>query len=497
LTVSFAGGLNLSQPVRVDAEQPNAITIFTFGGGIVIDGGTDDTNDGDNVADAVEALAPNEGDGNGDGVKDYEQPNVTSLPVNGGELGSGQNYVTVAVPAGVELSNVYTIPIDDTDRIETPPPAGVTLPEGLTNMVLKGVEPGSDQVISIFTSSTQNVSGYAKYNPNTKQWSLLPEDRVEIFDNRVEIRLTDGGIGDDDGEVNGRISDPGGIAIIENLDELAPAVVGEVVEQPNAEGWYRDDVTVRWTATDPEPSAGQPAAPNDTVVGGEGDNLRAVSEEVCDGAGNCATGSLDGIKIDRTKPEVSVAGVRDGEVYTVGAVPVATCEASDALSGVAGACAGTLSGGNANGVGDFVYEAQAVDRAGNARTVSVSYKVVYRFDGFLQPINDPVANPGAARSVFKSGSTLPVKFQVKRADGSVITPTAAPVWVNPALGTATNAAVNEESWAEAVSSGSAFSLVDGKWQYNWKTKGVSAGYNYRLGVTLDDGTTHYVVVAAR
>ena len=43
------------------------------------------------------------------------------------------------------------------------------------------------------------MTGYAKYNPDTKQWSLLPDNRVRIFDNRVEITLTDGGIGDDDG----------------------------------------------------------------------------------------------------------------------------------------------------------------------------------------------------------------------------------------------------------------------------------------------------------
>ncbi len=81
-------------------EDGLELTILTFGAGIVIDGDTDTTNDGDNVADAVEALAPNNGDGNNDGTPDYEQQNVTSLPVNGGGLGEGESYVTVAAPAG-------------------------------------------------------------------------------------------------------------------------------------------------------------------------------------------------------------------------------------------------------------------------------------------------------------------------------------------------------------------------------------------------------------
>lgn len=149
--------------------------------------------------------------------------------------------------------------------------------------------------------------------PNTKKWSLLPDDRVQIFDNRVEITLTDGGIGDDDGLANGRISDPGGIAIVRNLDTIAPTVTGATASQPNANGWYNDDLTVQWTVTDAEPSSGIVAQPSDTVLNGEGGDLSADSGPVCDVAGNCSTGSVSGTKIDRAKPSVTVAGVEDGK----------------------------------------------------------------------------------------------------------------------------------------------------------------------------------------
>ena len=470
---------------------------MTFGAGVVLDGDTEATNDGDNVADAVEALAPNNGDGNNDGTPDYEQQNVTSLPVNGGALGGGANYVTVAAPAGTELTNVYTIDPTDTTKVETPPPPGVTLPEGLTNLVLKGVEAGTDQTVSIYTASTQNVTGYAKYDPNTKQWSLLPDDRVAIFADRVEITLTDGGTGDDDGQVNGRISDPGGIAIVENLDTVAPTVTGATTSQPNANGWYNDDVTVEWTATDPEPSSGLAGQPEHTIVTGEGASLTAESAQVCDTAGNCGTGKVEGIKIDRTKPEIVVTGVADGGTYTLGAVPVAQCSASDALSGVEGVCSGTLTGGNSNGVGEFTYETTAIDKAGNERRKAVTYRVVYRFDGFLPPINDPALVPGAARSVFKSGSTVPVKLQVKRADGTQVDPLTPPEWLTPEKGSATAATVNEEVWTDPATTGTQFAKTGDQWHYNWKTKGIAAGFSYRIGVKLDDGTKHYVVVAAK
>ena len=44
------------------------------------------------------------------------EENVTSLPVNGGSLGGSDDYVTVAAPAGTELTNVYTIDPADTTK---------------------------------------------------------------------------------------------------------------------------------------------------------------------------------------------------------------------------------------------------------------------------------------------------------------------------------------------------------------------------------------------
>ena len=496
LSVDPDEGPIITQRIEVP-ENGATLTIFTFGGGIVIAGDTDTTNDGDNVADAVEALAPNNGDGNNDGTPDYEQENVTSLPVNGGSLGSGANYVTVAAPDGTKLSNVFTVDPSDTSKIETPPPPNVTLPEGLTNLVLENVETGTNQTISIFTASTQDVTGYAKYNPDTKQWSLLPDNRVRIFDNRVEITLTDGGIGDDDGVANGRISDPGGIAIVRNLDTVAPTVTGQASSQPNANGWYDNDVTVNWTATDPEPSSGMAAQPQSTIVQGEGNALAAESAQVCDNAGNCSTGKVDGIKIDRTKPTIEVSGVADGETYTLGAVPVASCSASDDLSGVDGSCTGTLTGGTSTGVGEFTYEVTAQDKAGNERQKSITYNVEYRFDGFLPPVNDPVFTKWDFKSVLRSGWPVPALFQVKKADGSLVQPGSAPEWLTPQKGKAINAPVNEEQPEESPTSGKTYVKILGVWTYVWNTRGVERGYEYRLGVKLDDGTKHYVVVAVK
>ena len=89
------------------------------------------------------------------------------------------------------------------------------------------------------------------------------------------------------------------------------------------------------------------------------------------------------------------------------------------VSGVA-SCKVTVTGGQPNGVGTFSFTATATDSAGNTTTRTCSYKVIYRWDGFSQPINDTAHQIDLGVSVFKGGSTVPAKFQLKKADGTVV-----------------------------------------------------------------------------
>jgi hypothetical protein len=100
-------------------------------------------------------------------------------------------------------------------------------------------------------------------------------------------------------------------------------------------------------------------------------------------------------------------------------------------------------------------------------------------------------------SVFKAGSTVPVAFTLKRANGTTATPVSKPTWIAPLRGARTSASVNEAVSNLKGTSGSSFVLKNGQWTFNWSTKGLSAGYVYRIGVRLDDGSTHYVNVGLR
>jgi hypothetical protein len=468
------------------------VTFYTDSGAL-IHGDPAEAVDDDGVPAQTEALAAHSGDGNDDGVFDYEQDNVTSLPAFGAAPEPDSSYfLTLAGPAGSSLAQVTT---QDPAQLPTPPPSNVSMPVGVASFVLEGVAPASDQVVEIWSPYAWNVNGYAKYDPATQQWSVLPSGRVEVFDDHVAITLTDGGVGDADGLADGRITDPGGLAVISTpADSTPPTVTGAVSEAPNANGWYDGDVTVEWTATDDTSAVEDPA---DTVVTGEGSDLSATSGEVCDEAGNCTTGTVGGIDIDRTDPDVSVTGPADGASYVLGTAPRAACSASDALSGLDGSCTVARTGGRKNGVGSFVVTARATDKAGNETTQQVTYQVTYRFDGFLQPINDPLIRPTAPMSVFPAGKTVPVSFVLKRASGGAVLPTAVPRWVTPERGASTRAKVNESASAKPGTKGTAFTLKNGRWHFDWSTKGITAGYEYRIGVALDDGTTHYVTVAVR
>jgi len=140
--------------------------------------------------------------------------------------------------------------------------------------------------------------------------------------------------------------------------------------------------------------------------------------------------------------------------------------------------------------------ASATDKAGNTTSTNGTYSVKYRFDGFLQPINDTAHQVGASTSIFKAGSTVPVKFQLKNAAGAVVQSVTAPIWLTPVKGNATNAPVDETSTAVGADSGSTYRSDGGQYIYNWKT-GCASGNYWRIGVTLDDGQTFIVNIGLR
>ncbi len=154
-------------------------------------------------------------------------------------------------------------------------------------------------------------------------------------------------------------------------DTTPPAVTGTAATPANANGWYNTNVLVHWTATDPEPSSGQPGPVADTTASTEGANQIFTSPSVCDANANCATGTIK-LSIDKTPPVATATTniVNTNGWYNADVVVGFTC--SDALSGIA-SCPGAAHF-TSEGAGQAILLAgrTATDRAGNTTIVPVA-----------------------------------------------------------------------------------------------------------------------------
>ena len=310
-----------------------------------------------------------------------------------------------------------------------------------------------------------------------------------LVDQETAGRLVEGSARDKAGNL-------GTDSVTVKLDETAPRITGAVVAGDRGEGdWYVGPVTVRFTCADD--LSGVAVCPEDVVLTGNGAG-QSVTRTATDAAGNDAAVTVEGIDIDSEKPRIQLKGIAPSELYTLGAVPTPSCVATDEVSGPAG-CDVTVTGGTANGVGTFAYTARATDTAGNVTTETGAYRVVYRWDGFRQPINDTAHQTGVATSIFKAGSTVPVKFQLKRADGTVVQANAAPVWQVPDKGGPTLAPVDESLYETSADTSTVYrwDATDEQYHYNWKTADAAKGYYHRIGVRLDDGQVYHVNIGLR
>lgn len=129
--------------------------------------------------------------------------------------------------------------------------------------------------------------------------------------------------------------------------------------------------------------------------------------------------------------------------------------------------------------------------------------VTYDFPGFLQPINDTAheraCGTNCTMSVFKAGSTIPVKFQILDYNGKPVQAYKSPVWMKYFQGGKISLGVDESTIPVQPDSGSTFrwDATSQQYIYNWSTKGLQSGNWYGIGVTLDDGQQYVVIIGLK
>jgi hypothetical protein len=213
-----------------------------------------------------------------------------------------------------------------------------------------------------------------------------------------------------------------------------------------------------------------------------GSGTRAVICSASDTLGNTAVTAFTITVQDMTPPAISLpANVAATATSTNGAVVSYAASANDRVDGTT-ALNCTPASGSTFSLGTTTVSCSSSDKSGNRATGSFAVSVSYSWSGFLQPIN------ADGSSIFKLGTTVPVKFQLTAASAAITNAVASlsPSKLNNSIvGTATEAVSSV-----GADSGSTFRYDASTSQYifNLATKNLSKG-TYQLRVDLHDAVT--------
>ena len=122
-----------------------------------------------------------------------------------------------------------------------------------------------------------------------------------------------------------------------------------------------------------------------------------------------------------TKKAITVTA--DDKTKVVGAVdPALTYKVTSGSLESGDSFSGALTRAPGETIGTYAITQGTLTAGGNYALTFVgsTLKIVYGWDGFLQPINDTAHQTGVQQSKFKLGQTIPAKFVIKNAAGAVV-----------------------------------------------------------------------------
>jgi CSLREA domain-containing protein len=179
--------------------------------------GSDSDFDADTIPDSIENAAPNDGDGNDDGIADSQQPTVSSFV----SATSGK-YLTFVTDGC--YSNGY---VEAVTSQSLGTDTGYDYPYGMTDFSLNCSRGDTVTIDKYIYDDYDSSASYSirKFNPEDDQFvsaSDIPDADPVVEsatiggENAIHLQytITDGALGDDDGETNGVIVDPVGLATV-------------------------------------------------------------------------------------------------------------------------------------------------------------------------------------------------------------------------------------------------------------------------------------------
>ena len=185
--------------------------------------------DADGVPDDVEDAAPNQGDGDNDGVKDSQQEHVTSITDSKGR------FTTFVVPPGVRMTEVAFV------APPANPPAGVRFSTDFWSFKVDVGLSGGQTTVDIILPAGIPAWAYYKYGPTpgdtSAHWYDFNYDGTtgveRLSASSLRMHLGDGARGDDDLVADGVIVDPGApilsplVFVVDSASDLYDTTPGD------------------------------------------------------------------------------------------------------------------------------------------------------------------------------------------------------------------------------------------------------------------------------
>ena len=169
--------------------------------------------DQDGVGDEVEDGAPNNGDGNYDGIPDKLQPHVASLPGR-----YGDDYITLVVPQPARFDRVQAV-----QKPSSPEPTGISFAEGFISYEISGFAPGTTVPMAITLHSGRHAHQWWIIGPAPgvtftylRAFQYNGKVGAQVGHTQIVVYLKDGAYGDNDVTTNGRITGLGAPAFFLN-----------------------------------------------------------------------------------------------------------------------------------------------------------------------------------------------------------------------------------------------------------------------------------------
>jgi hypothetical protein len=218
-------------------------------------------------------------------------------------------------------------------------------------------------------------------------------------------------------------------------------------------------------------------------------------------AGNYTLTSVGTAKADITAKLVTVTASSPGNIVVGSAVPVITASyngwirgESDTLLTTKATC--TTGYSPSSPVATYTTTCTGAAAQNYSFTyVTGSVKVVYGWNGFLQPINDTAHQVGLYESKFKLGQTIPVKFDLTDAAGQVVQQSGNPTFTkSDYLGVCEASASLDTVPTVSPDGATVYSYNGVHYQYNWSTKSITKSGEYRIYANLADGTSQSVYI---